>query len=42
MTLLKHYQPVAAVMGDFIKQLRTESKSTPYPSAELHRALRGY
>ncbi|MFJ2262954.1 protein kinase family protein [Streptomyces sp. NPDC087844] len=41
--VLSRDAPLAAVMADFIRRLRDESKHTPYPLKELHRigAVRG-
>jgi hypothetical protein len=38
--ILERHRPIAAVMGDFIRKLRHETKTTPYPAAELQRLFR--
>jgi hypothetical protein len=38
--LVACYRPIAGVMGGFIEKLRNETKTTPYPAAELQRLFR--
>ena len=39
-TIIKRYTSIALLMDDFFQKLQKESKSTPYPSAQVEKLLR--
>ena len=38
--MIKRYAPIALLMDEFFQKLQKESKSTPYPAAQLEKLLR--
>ena len=39
-TIINRYAPIALLMDQFFQKLQKESKSTPYPAAQLEKFLR--